>query len=127
MADLLEMGVAWLGGMLKQHASQLVTYRRGLVSIEIQATLGRSIYEIDDGHSVLQQVESRDFLIQTADLVLGDEPTLPVCGDRILLADGSKSLVYEVAAFGGEPCFRYCEPYRQQLRIHTKHVDTEGA
>jgi len=32
-----------------------------------------------------------------------------------------------VMAPGKEPAWRYSDPYRKTLRIHTKHVDTEVA
>jgi hypothetical protein len=33
--------------------------------------------------------------------------------------------VFEVNAPGGQPPFRYSDPYRRVLRIHTKHIATE--
>ena len=35
---------------------------------------------------------------------------------------GADTQLYEVMAPGGEPPFRYSDPYRRTLRIHTKHV-----
>jgi hypothetical protein len=33
--------------------------------------------------------------------------------------------VYEVNAPGGQPPWRYSDPYRKALRIHTKHIGTQ--
>jgi hypothetical protein len=46
-------------------------------------------------------------------------------GERHGEADGDQVFVYEVLAPGGEPPWRYSDPYRRTLRIHTKHVGTE--
>ena len=39
MADLLADGAAWLAGQLKSHASQAVTYERGVDTVAVQATM----------------------------------------------------------------------------------------
>lgn len=61
------------------------------------------------------------------DLVLGGATALPKAGDRVRETDGGKVFVYEVMAPGNEPAWRYSDPYRRALRIHTKHVATEAA
>ncbi|GJQ27312.1 MAG: hypothetical protein HBSAPP02_23440 [Phycisphaerae bacterium] len=104
----------------------MVTYQRGNQSVELAATIGRTEFEQADHFGVIHRTQSRDFLVRAADLVLGGEPALPVAGDRIREGDGEKTFVYEVMAPGGEPPFRYSDPYRRTLRIHTKHVTTEG-
>ncbi len=68
-----------------------------------------------------------DFLVRTEDLVLAEELTLPERGDRVREVGGGKVFVYEVMAPGKEPHFRYSDPYRKTLRIHTKQVDVEDA
>ena len=39
---------------------------------------------------------------------------------------GEQVFVYEVLAPGNEPHYRYSDPFRQVLRIHSKHVGTEA-
>ena len=57
--------------------------------------------------------------------------TLPKAGDRIKEASGegrgSTSYIYEVLAPETEPAYRFSDPYRRTLRIHTKQVGTEPA
>jgi len=118
MGDLLEQASAWLGGMRKQHLSRLVTYSRGADSSQVAATVGRTVFEVDDGYGVVEKWESRDFLITAADLVLGGVAVTPQCGDRI--TDGGR--VYEVLAPGKEDVFRLSDPYGVTLRVHTKQV-----
>ena len=127
MSDLLEQGSAWLDQQRVQHMSRSVTYCRGETSVEVQATIGKWTFEIDDGTGILERIDSRDFLILTAELVLGGEATLPQRGDRIKETQGEKVYVYEVLAPGREDCWRYSDPYRKTLRIHTKQVDVEDA
>ena len=47
MGDLLQQGSQWLGAMLKEHASSPVTYRRADTELELQATFGRTEYEVE--------------------------------------------------------------------------------
>src|SRR3990172_3798713 len=127
MTDLLEQASSWLDEQRIQYMSKVVSYYRGETSIDVLATIGRTVFEIDDGTGVLEKIESRDFLIIAAHLVLGSEPTLPQRGDRIKETCGDKVYVYEVLAPGKEPCYRFSDLYRNTLRIHTKQVDVEDA
>lgn len=94
-----------------------VTYIRGMASVALQATIGRTIFEQRDDYGV--KVESRDFLVRAEDLMLDGDPALPERGDQVRETDGGKVLVYEVMAPGKEPHFRYSDLYRRTLRIHT--------
>ena len=73
----------------------------------------------------MHRTESRDFLVLAADLVLAGKAELPRAGDRIRETDGGQIFLYEVMAPGGEPPWRYSDPYRRALRIHTKFVGME--
>ena len=125
MADLLETGLGWLEDQRHHHRTIAVTYHRGADSVAVQATIGRTVFEVDDGMGILEKIESRDFLILTADLILAGQASLPERGDRIKETSGDKVYVYEVLAPGKEPHYRFSDPYRKTLRIHSKHVDTE--
>ena len=127
MGNLFECGNAWLADQLKAHGSSEVTYQRGADQVEVQATIGKTEFEVDDGSGIIQRFQSRDYLIQTDDLQLGGQATLPVAGDRVRETVGDQTFVYEVLAPGNEPHFRYSDPFRKVLRIHTKHVGTENA
>lgn len=127
MADLLEQASNWLEDQRTRHVSRVVTYARGEQSAQLPATIGKTTFEVDDGYGVLVRHESRDFLILAADLVLGGQTMLPDRGDRIRETQGGTVFVYEVSAPGKEPCWRYSDPYRKTLRVHTKQIDTETA
>ena len=127
MADLLQTGSDWLADQLQTHASRMITYRRGVDSAEVQATVGRTVFETDDGSGVIVTSEVRDYLIQTADLVLAWLQIEPAKGDRIEEVEGTVTYIYEVASVGSEPCWRYSDPYRKLLRIHTRLVGVQTA
>ena len=127
MADMLREASAWLEEKRHEHLTAPVTYVRGEASVELQATIGRTIFEQRDDYGVLEKVESRDFLVRTEDLVLGGLHALPERGDRVRETQEGKVYVYEVMAPGKEPHYRFSDPYRTTLRIHTKQVDVEEA
>ena len=124
MTDLLQTGSDWLEGQRHEHLSHAVTYCRGAESVELQATVGQTTFEVEREFGV-QKVESRDFLIRATDLVLGGQPTEPQRGDRVKETLGGQVVVFEVMAPGDEPPWRYSDPGRKTLRVHTKQVDTE--
>jgi hypothetical protein len=127
MTDLLEQGAQFLDDQRHVHMTRTVVYHRGSSSVEVSATIGQTTFEQADEFGGIQRLESRDYLIRTADLVLDSETVLPEPGDRIHETSGENVFVYEVMAPGSEPPFRYSDPYRKALRIHTKHVATETA
>ena len=128
MGDLLDRGAAFLDAQRHQHLSRPVLYRvggRGTDEKEVQATIGKTEFEQADDAGLIHRVESRDFLVRTAELDLGAGPILPRAGDQVRETVGTSVFVYEVNAPGGQPPWRYSDPYRRVLRIHTKHIGTE--
>lgn len=126
MADLLEQATDWLEEKRKAHASRSVTYERGAESVEALATVGRKSYQVDGGYGAAVWVDSTDFIVAAADLVLAGETVLPQPGDRVRVAEGSTVQVYEVMSPGGEMShYEPADPYRRAWRIHTKHVAEE--
>lgn len=126
MGDLLEQGAAFLEDQRHRHMSRTVAYQRGTDSKEVQATIGKTEFEQADDSGLIHRVESRDFLVRTEDLDLGAGLILPRAGDQVRETVGTNVFVYEVNAPGGQPPFRYSDPYRRALRIHTKYIGTES-
>ena len=123
MSNLLEQGERWLAGMLQKHASTQLRYERSGISNTLRATIGRSVFEIADQlSSAVLRIESRDYLV-AAEAFAATGFRLPEPGDRVHEVQGVDEYVYEVLAPGGEPCWRWADSYRQQLRIHTKLVE----
>lgn len=127
MTDLLSKSSAWLEDQRKKHRTVDVTYRRGVDSAVVKATIGRTMFEQDDGAGVIVRLQVRDYLIDTADLVLAGNQSLPSKGDRIEEIDAGQKHTYEVLPLGGEQHWRYSDSYRRTLRIHTKLIATEAA
>ena len=112
MGDLLAQGAAWLEQQRTRHLATTVTYVRGASTVEVLATIGRTKFEVDDGHVVRVEFTDRDFLILVADLILAGQTTEPQRGD--LIREGPRE--FEVLEW------RYSDPYRQTFRITTKHT-----
>lgn len=125
MTDLLEHGAAWLDQQRSRHLTRTVTYLRGEESVDLPATIGQTTFEQADEYGVIHRTQSRDYLISAADLVLAGAAEQPKAGDRIRETVGEQMLIYEVMAPGGEPPWRFSDPYRRTLRIHTKFVGME--
>lgn len=140
MADLLETASAWLDGQRRKFLAKMVTYCRTqtapdpddedgtvevILEVEVLATVGRTTFEIESSTGVAERFEARDFIITAADLVLGGVVVTPERGDHIKETAGSQTLVYEVVGPGSEPCWRYSDPYRLAIRIHTKQTGAQ--
>ena len=121
--NLLEQGQAWLAQQLSAHAARQVVYRRGELGVELTAVIGKSSYQQDDGHGVLTRAHVRDYLIDTNALLLSIIGSLPRPGDRIVEIDAQQSYIFEVMPLGGEPHWRFSDPFRLKIRIHTKQID----
>jgi len=126
---MLDRGAAFLDAQRHQHLTRTVVYRRGTDEKQVQATIGKTEFEQADDSGLIHRTESRDFLVRTADLDVGAGLILPRAGDQVretVGTVGGSVFVYEVNAPGGQPPFRYSDPYRRVLRIHTKHIATEA-
>jgi hypothetical protein len=124
MTDMLQKGQEWLASKLTQHASRQVVYRRGELGATLQATIGKSMYDQDDGEGIVTRSQVRDFLIDTYALLSSIIGTLPRRGDTIVEIDGEHTFIFEVMALGGDPPWRYSDPFRLKLRIHTKQIES---
>lgn len=127
MGDLLAKGSELIDRTRRAHLSRTVVYRRGDDTVELAATVGSTAFDRTDEYGVIHRIESRDYLVTAADLVLAGEKVTPKAGDRITETDGSRVHEYEVMAPGGEPAWRSSDPQRMSLRIHTKFVRTGAA
>jgi len=127
MADMLRAGAAFLAAQNKAHMSQTVTYQRGAATVELKAKLGRTQRPTQDQFGVQFTWEARDYIVHAADLVLDGVQVEPQEGDRIVETIGGKAVTFEVLPGPGEPCFRFSDNYRIELRIHTKQIAEEAS
>jgi hypothetical protein len=119
MADMLAAGARWLTSQLRLAAGTPVIYRRGEDEVEIVATIGRSDFEAANQSGVIENWESRDYLVPIDSLPFGE----PLRGDIIVETAGEIEIEYEVATPRGVPVFRYGDAFRSLVRIHTKQTD----
>ena len=127
MTDMLKTGVARLAAIRKSHASSLVTISRfGETDVpDISATVGHAPFLIVDDQGYETHVRVRDYLIASADYMFGGVVVEPKDGDRIIEVDGAATRTFEaMSPDSDEPSWRYSDPYRVTLRIHTKLVET---
>ena len=116
MGDLLRQGSQWLEQQRTAHCSSQVIYRRDVTELLVNATFGRTEYEVEDEYGLRVGAQVTDFLILADDL----SPTFdePEAGDQIV-ADGR---LYEVMPLSGQGHCRWSDPYRTTMRIHTKDM-----
>jgi len=117
VADLLRQGAQWLEQMRTAHCSSPVEYRRPPEFWTVQATFGKTGFEVADESGLTIKAQVWDFLI-LADALPGIEPEP---GDVIAV----NRRKYEVVNLGGEGCWRWSDPYRQTYRIHTKDIGAD--
>lgn len=127
MGNLLADGAAWLSGQRHAHLASTVVYERGVHSVEAAATIGRTVFEVADEAGFISRIESRDFIVRAADLVLNGAAVLPQRGDRVRETVGPRVFVYEVLSPAGEDVWRFSDPQRTDVRVHTKFVASEDA
>jgi len=114
MTDILRKGAEWLEQQRKSFCSSPVLYEHNGQSATVNATWGKTDYEIvgESGMTVGSHVI--DFLITAADLDFEPEP-----GDEIE-ADGVR---YEVMPLGDDVRgWRWSDPFRKTYRIHTRQT-----
>jgi len=113
VGDLLREGSQWLEQMRTSHCSSPVEYRRDPDAYSVNATYGKTDFEVADESGLTVESHIWDFLILADDLGFEPEP-----GD-VIAANGRR---YEVMNLGGDGCWRWSDPYRQTYRIHTKDI-----
>ena len=127
MGDLLAKGADFVQRVRNAHMTRLVVYGRGGESVEIAATVGRTVFRLEGSHGQVTRYISRDYLVAAADLVLDDERITPQRGDVIRETADDVTYVHEVMSpSSSEPDWRYSDPQRRTLRIHTKQIRQEA-
>lgn len=128
MPDLLAQSARWLDDQRSQHLASPIRYRRGDLVVDLDATVGRTVFRHENAYGMVTHHVSRDFLIRAQDLVLGGQPVEPEPGDEVIEISESPSRVHEVMSpTPDDPPWRYSDPQRCTLRIHTKHTGQENA
>lgn len=119
--NMMAVGANWLTDQLRASAAVTVAYVRGGNTATVPATIGSSVFESQGQSGVVEQWESRDYIIKTDELPYGE----PQRGDRIYEELGGVANIYEVVTPRGVPLFRYADAFQTAVRVHTKRVDAD--
>ncbi len=119
MNDVLRDGLTWLDTQRASHMASPVEYRRPPDTLAVNATFGKTDYEVSDESGLTVGSHVWDFLITAVEF--SPEGFEPEPGD-VIAANGRK---YEVMNLGGEGCWRWSDPYRTTMRIHTKDIGND--
>jgi len=119
MVNVLANGAAFLASQQKAALATDIGWSRGSQTATLSARVGRTVWDVETGDGRVERVESRDFLLDPADL-----PVKPAEGDTITEpgAYGGKA-TYRVMAPSGTPPVHWADAYRTTLRVHTKLVE----
>ena len=109
--------MAWLGAALSRYASAEVVYENASGSFAVKAVIGQSAFETESEFGQVVRIETIDFILPP-DALSGP----PRRGDTITYK-GSR---YEVIQPSGEPEWRWTDPQRTAMRIHTKRSNSDG-
>ena len=119
MVDRLSTGATYQARRLKSHASTAVVYERGAQSVSLSATMGSRRVLSDMNSGVVVETIVRDFILTSADLILGGSVTTPTEGDKITY-DGE---TFEVLPPNEvEKSWRYFDNFKKLIRVHTKRI-----
>lgn len=100
-----------------------IVYRRAGKQVSLTSCFGKTLFDVQDKNGIVTAWESADFLVAAENLVLNGVKFEPQRGDRIERTVESRQLEYEVMGpAAGHEAFRYSDPQRLVLRIHTKLI-----
>lgn len=105
---------------LQSAAGVDIVYARGDRTVNLRAVPGDTSFVQQTGEGYMETVESRDFIFPAADLTIGGTATLPERGDVVTETVNGVEQTYPVTSGGSSRYFRYADPYRTILRVHTK-------
>ena len=115
--SILEEAVNTLRSIQESCLSVPVSYRRsGGEARTVNAVVGKTVFHSRSDYGTWMRTETRDFIIRTGELDI-----FPETGD-VIEFDGGE---YEVLAPNGEPVWRWSDPHRTAMRVHTKHTGGE--
>lgn len=124
MVGFLANAESWLRSVrdthLKASATWATQYSRGMTTIGMDMTQAETRFQSDDGQTIVNSA-TMDWIIDRADLAasgLGE----PQPGDRITLIQAHGAEVFEVAAIGAEPAWRWHGRDGQSFRVHSVRV-----
>jgi hypothetical protein len=120
MTSVFERRDNFLAGQRKAHLAKQVVYAYAEgPTATVAAVVGRSEFELLQDGTVSQRVVSRDFIVEAGDLT-----RQPRRGDVVREEIDGRVELFELAAHGTEPEWRWADSSRTSYRVHTKHKGT---
>jgi len=110
---MIKSGIDALRAAQESVLAEDAVYRRGAATTDVRAVVGRTVFRTSNSYGEWVRTETRDFIVAAGIL-----PFEPARGDRIAW-NGAE---YEVLAPPNEPVWRWSDPQRTAMRIHTKLV-----
>ena len=86
-------------------AGEAITYKRGVNSVSLTAVIGTSGFDQVDAMGIVERIESRDYFIEAAKLIIDSALILPGIGDSILETVDGVTYTYEVMTLDGQPAW----------------------
>lgn len=128
MSDIFHQGTSWLADTVISNGSQKVGYAvDGQTPVQVSATIGRSMFRVEEDGIQKTVWTDRDFIFRVSDLrkITTENPKL---GDKInevrKVAGQVIDRWYIVSAPEGEQPFRQADGRDNIIRVHTK-LDSE--
>lgn len=118
MSDMMQGAMQWLSSQRDEHLSGNVIYQGLDRTVEIPATVGRTIFRTYSNNGAAIRTVSRDFLISAEALGFDGENNEPEHGD-VIIYDGYR---HELSAPANEPVWKWTDGYHRTLRIHTTQL-----
>lgn len=87
-------------------------------SVTLRVIPGSQVFSVERDGEFIDEAKAREYLVLASELILGGSVVTPERHD-LITQDG---VAYRALAIGGEPHWRYSDPYRVVIRIHTKDV-----
>jgi hypothetical protein len=75
-----------------------------------------------DGRRLGDRIRSQDFLVLSELYDFGDGPVEPARGDRLSAREDDGDHTYELLDLTNEKSWRWSDPWKQRLRLHTKEI-----
>ncbi len=121
MANIIQHGMRWLGGKMKDHATQFVTVipaNDTAAAMTVLATIAPSQKLLSDG-TVATSAEDVDFAITARDLMVDGETYVPQMGDTIEAVINSYRRRFSVQTDGLRDADNWTDSSRTRRLIHT--------
>jgi len=109
-----------LNRALPDVAGGSIVYSDGTNTVAIDATYGKTKYQVQTESSVVTAFTDRDFILSASALVLGGVATLPKSGHTITVVDGGER--YQVLPPDGMQVYERSDPEGTTLRVHCKKI-----